>query len=174
MLHMPGRSMVTLVLGLAVGTMIGAQIHGAVAGSTPCAPATATSWLVSKTVVPKATPRATAKPSPTVTASGPALINLSGSFVAQTETDSPVFKAPGVFTIHYTSTMLDSALGVALFAIEVYSVDKSIFDPVLFGLITGSKPTPHGKSVIRSDDCSKGCYLKVTASNLRYSIQVTK
>ncbi len=92
----------------------------------------------------------------------PDVLEVSGSDNNQTD----IFTTDGPFTISYDSSFIDSSLGSGLFSVEIHDSNNQELD------LPFNTTTPSSDSTYEYVDCSEGCYLEVTALNVKWHISV--
>jgi len=139
----------SLVMGIFIG--INMAPHGSLA-AVPC---------VSK---PNPSHHTAPRPHPTKHASAAPkyVLDVSGSSDKQTNT----FRVSGQFSIGWNAQLQDSSIGQLAFGIEIDNADGSMVD-VIGPMMNSTRDVS-----VEHADCSKGCYLKITASNANYRIVV--
>jgi len=78
------------------------------------------------------------------------------------------FKAASPFPIYWSTSYEDKSQGSGLLAVELYSADGTYQDLVV------NTTEPQSDHTLEHADCSGGCYLKISADNMKYHITVLK
>jgi len=155
MAYRRGRLMpaLTLAVGLGIGTLYGSTLtaHVSAAVLAVCRPAKPPAAAPRPKPVHKATPT---RPSVHI------LAKVTGSDNQQTAT----FRASGPFSIAWRTRLQDTSVDSGFFGVELYDANGTMLD-----LVANAMKAGDGQSVEHAD-CANGCYFKITASNLDYSI----
>ncbi len=138
----------TLACGLGVGTLFGSTLvsHASAAVLAACG-------------VPTHHAAPVVKPKPAQPAVR-ILTKLTGSDNQQTDT----FTASGPFAVVWHTSLQDASVGSGFFGVELDDASGTMLDVVANSAKAGDGHT------IEHADCSHGCYFKVTAANVDYTM----
>lgn len=142
----------------AVGALLGRHSTAAIPwlAAAPARPRGA-SVLVVPTVAPPPVPTATSVPQPQ-----PAYL---AQMSADQNDESATFVASGSFTINWSADLENQDVGIGFFGLSLYSASDNM--PV--DEIASATASDSGSYLVHAD-CSGGCYLKVYASNMSYTV----
>jgi hypothetical protein len=119
---------------------------------------------VAQLPLPPAQPEHVATPTPQPTATPVPqpqyLVNLSGD----QDTQSDDFTTSGEFRVSWSADVEDTNVGFGFFSADLYSAGGDLLDSIASTTQSGANTfTEHA-------DCSDGCYIKVSASNMPYQL----